>query len=110
MALDPILVPEFLVDFDPPCAETYPDAYFTEDTEDANGKIVGSAYKHERDAKTVCISCDARLACLKYALDNNEIGIWGGTTEGERKKIKRQKLDIRTYKVTYRHGLKSPKK
>lgn len=102
MALEPLNIPEFLVDFDAPCAETYPDAYFTEDVEGPDGKIVSSSYKHEADAKKVCIMCPKRLDCLQFALDVNEIGIWGGTTENERKKIKRQQLDITKYPVTFR--------
>jgi len=105
MALEPLNIPEFMIDFDPPCAETYPDAYFTEDVEGSDGKIVSSAYRHEADAKRVCISCPARLQCLEYALKNGEMGIWGGTTENERRKIRRQNLDITKFQVTFR-GLK----
>ena len=40
-------------------------------------------------AKNVCAGCTVRQDCLDYALDNFEmIGIWGGTTERERRRIR----------------------
>lgn len=39
-------------------------------------------------AKDICAVCPVRAQCMDYALRNNEVGIWGGTTERERKKIK----------------------
>lgn len=44
-----------------------------------------------REAKRVCMSCDARSACLDYALANDErFGIWGGLSERERRKLKKR--------------------
>jgi WhiB family redox-sensing transcriptional regulator len=44
-----------------------------------------------RLAKAVCARCDVRLDCLGYALDNGEkFGIWGGRSERERRRIRRQ--------------------
>jgi WhiB family redox-sensing transcriptional regulator len=41
-------------------------------------------------AKGVCDSCDARTSCLEFALaTNQESGIWGGTTEEERRKLRK---------------------
>lgn len=41
-------------------------------------------------ARTVCIRCDVRMECLRYALRNREqFGIWGGTSERERRKLRR---------------------
>lgn len=43
------------------------------------------------DAKTVCATCPVRVPCLTWALDNHEkFGIWGGTSERERRRIKRR--------------------
>lgn len=43
-------------------------------------------------AKQVCSACPVRDECLAYALDNREhFGIWGGTSERERKKLNRQR-------------------
>jgi WhiB family redox-sensing transcriptional regulator len=46
-----------------------------------------------RDPKRVCGMCDVRAECLEYALaqDINPEGVWGGTTEKERKQIRRQR-------------------
>ena len=36
----------------------------------------------------ICERCSVRDACLEYALENDEPGIWGGTTEGQRRHMK----------------------
>lgn len=60
------------------CAQTDPDAFFPEK---------GGA---TRDAKAVCAACEVRVQCLEYALDRDErFGIWGGTSEFERKKLRK---------------------
>lgn len=42
-------------------------------------------------AKRVCVNCGVRLDCLEYALANSErYGIWGGLTERERTRLRRQ--------------------
>lgn len=42
-------------------------------------------------AKRVCVNCEVRLECLEYALANGErYGIWGGLTERERTRLRRQ--------------------
>jgi WhiB family redox-sensing transcriptional regulator len=61
------------------CAQTDPEAFFPEKG--------GST----REAKRVCRSCEVRAECLDYALGNDErFGIWGGLSERERRRIKRQ--------------------
>ncbi|MCR2785232.1 MULTISPECIES: WhiB family transcriptional regulator [unclassified Microbacterium] len=61
------------------CSQTDPEAFFPEKG--------GST----RDAKRICTSCDVRSECLEYALNNDErFGIWGGLSERERRKLKRQ--------------------
>lgn len=41
-------------------------------------------------ARSVCMNCPVRIECLKYALANREqFGIWGGTSERERRKLRR---------------------
>jgi WhiB family redox-sensing transcriptional regulator len=45
-----------------------------------------------REAKAVCRGCDVREDCLEYALANGEkFGIWGGLSERERRRIRRQR-------------------
>lgn len=40
-------------------------------------------------AKEFCGQCAVREACLDFALANKEDGIWGGTTERERRKLRK---------------------
>jgi WhiB family transcriptional regulator, redox-sensing transcriptional regulator len=43
-----------------------------------------------RAARAVCGQCRVRAQCLRYALANREqFGIWGGTSERERRKLKK---------------------
>ena len=45
-----------------------------------------------REAKEVCRGCVVRVECLEYALQNGEkFGIWGGMSERERRRIRRQR-------------------
>jgi WhiB family redox-sensing transcriptional regulator len=61
------------------CAQTDPEAFFPEKG--------GST----REAKRVCLSCEVRVQCLEYALENDErFGIWGGLSERERRRVKKR--------------------
>ncbi len=61
------------------CAQTDPEAFFPEKG--------GST----REAKKVCVGCEVRSQCLEYALANDErFGIWGGLSERERRRLKKQ--------------------
>jgi WhiB family redox-sensing transcriptional regulator len=43
-----------------------------------------------RDAKAICAGCPVRRLCLDHALANGEHwGVWGGTNERERRKLRR---------------------
>ena len=45
-----------------------------------------------KEAKEVCRGCVVREDCLEYALANGEkFGIWGGMSERERRRIRRQR-------------------
>jgi WhiB family redox-sensing transcriptional regulator len=60
------------------CAQTDPEAFFPEKG--------GST----REAKKVCLSCEVRVDCLEYALEQDErFGIWGGLSERERRRLKK---------------------
>ena len=60
------------------CAQTDPEAFFPEKG--------GST----REAKRICQACAVRDECLEYALLNDErLGIWGGLSERERRRLKR---------------------
>ena len=41
-------------------------------------------------AKAICAGCPVRTACLGFAMAHREVlGIWGGTTDEERRKARR---------------------
>lgn len=77
--------PDFFKEGDPPCASTDPEAFFPQDRE--GGRL--ASYYNEFGAKAVCKTCPYTIECLTYAIKHDEIGIWGGTTDGERKNIRR---------------------
>ncbi|WP_083878333.1 WhiB family transcriptional regulator [Corynebacterium ciconiae] len=61
------------------CAQTDPEAFFPEKG--------GST----REAKRICKACGVRDECLEYALLHDErFGIWGGLSERERRRLKKQ--------------------
>jgi WhiB family transcriptional regulator, redox-sensing transcriptional regulator len=61
------------------CAETDPEAFFPEKG--------GST----REAKKICLGCPVKAECLDYALAHDErFGIWGGLSERERRRLKRE--------------------
>ena len=66
------------------CRDTDPDLFFPVGT-------TGPAIEQIDNAKTVCRTCDVQAACLEYALvTNQDSGIWGGTSEEERRALRRQ--------------------
>lgn len=63
---------------DAACAGMDPDVFHPDRGEDA------------RPAKAICAACPVRQRCLDYALDARlKHGIWGGTSERERRRIRR---------------------
>jgi WhiB family transcriptional regulator, redox-sensing transcriptional regulator len=43
-------------------------------------------------AKAICADCPVRPTCLDFAMANRDLqGIWGGTTDEERRKARRSK-------------------
>ena len=50
----------------------------------------GDAVEQIEAAKAVCQTCPVHVDCLRFALETNqEAGIWGGTSEDERVRIRR---------------------
>ena len=48
-----------------------------------------------RTAKGICRECSVRTECLEFAIVSSEkFGIWGGLTERERRKIRRERAAI----------------
>ncbi|MER5706023.1 WhiB family transcriptional regulator [Streptomyces sp. NPDC002122] len=61
------------------CGQTDPEVFFPEKG--------GST----REAKLLCFSCEVRVDCLDWALDNDQrFGVWGGLSERERRRLRRQ--------------------
>jgi WhiB family redox-sensing transcriptional regulator len=66
------------------CRDTDPDLFFPVGT-------TGPAIEQIETAKTVCRQCEVQRECLEYALaTNQDSGIWGGTSEEERRGLRRQ--------------------
>lgn len=69
---------------DAACRDTNPDLFFPVGT-------TGAAIEQIESAKAVCRACDCRVDCLEFALTTNQdSGVWGGTAEDERRKIRRE--------------------
>jgi WhiB family redox-sensing transcriptional regulator len=65
------------------CRDTDPDLFFPVGT-------TGHAVDQIESAKAVCRLCEAESACLEFALaTNQESGVWGATSEDERRKLRK---------------------
>ena len=65
------------------CRDTDPELFFPIGS-------TGSALDQIAAAKAVCSLCPAVEACLEFALaTNQESGVWGGTSEDERRKLRK---------------------
>lgn len=49
--------------------------------------FTGRAVDHA-EAKAVCADCLVRPECLAFALEHQELGVWGATTEAERRAMR----------------------
>ena len=68
------------------CRDVDPDLFFPVGT-------TGMALEQIASAKEVCTMCPAQGPCLEYALSTNQdSGVWGGTSEDERRALRRQWL------------------
>jgi WhiB family redox-sensing transcriptional regulator len=66
------------------CRDTDPDLFFPVGT-------TGQALVQIAKAKEVCGECTVSRDCLQYALETNQdSGIWGGTSEEERRHLRRE--------------------
>lgn len=66
--------PDFWSKGTPPCSAD-PDSFFPDG--------YNSHYAEKRMTK-FCNGCPYIAECLQFALENDEWGVWGGTTRGER--------------------------
>ena len=52
--------------------------------------VTGPAVGQIAAAKAVCETCAVRMTCLEFAIaTNQEYGVWGGTSEEERRVLRR---------------------
>jgi len=66
------------------CRDTDPTLFFPVGT-------TGPAVDQIANAKEVCIGCLCKNDCLQFAIaTNQDTGVWGGTTEDERRSIRRR--------------------
>lgn len=64
------------------CKNANPDEFINE-SPDVQAKTVGN----------YCVRCSVRLECLAYALlTKQKFGVWGGTTDEERKELNKQEV------------------
>lgn len=71
------------------CRDTDPDLFFPVGT-------TGQAIDQIDAAKAVCGLCASQPACLEFALaTNQESGVWGATSEEERRKLRKAWLAAR---------------
>ena len=55
------------------------------------GEHSRTSHSRVREAKAICSTCPVKAECLKLAMDTyDSFGIFGGTTEGERRQMRRE--------------------
>lgn len=66
------------------CRDLDPDLFFPVG-------VTGVAVEQIEAAKSFCHTCPSQQQCLEFAITTNqEYGVWGGTTEDERRVLRRQ--------------------
>jgi len=78
----------------PLCASVGGDFWFPE-------KEAGSSNSTEMlMAKSICRRCPHQAECAEWGIQNEYFGIWGGITEGERRRIRRErKITIKEERI-----------
>ena len=73
-----------------PILNERPWAVFSACREADPGIFFAGTRADEREALVVCSICTVKNDCLDFAIETRErFGVWGGTTERERKKLLR---------------------
>lgn len=71
------------------CRDTSPELFFPIGT-------TGQAVEQIEAAKSVCLSCPSQVQCLEFALGTNQdSGVWGATSEEDRRHLRRTYLSRR---------------
>ncbi|WP_329213424.1 WhiB family transcriptional regulator [Streptomyces sp. NBC_01485] len=66
------------------CRHQDPDLFFPIGTS-------GPALLQTEQAKAVCRRCPVREPCLEWAMETDQtLGVWGGTSEAERRALRRR--------------------
>jgi WhiB family transcriptional regulator, redox-sensing transcriptional regulator len=56
----------------------------------------GPALVQLEEAKSYCLRCEVAEPCLRWAIDSGQdTGVWGGTSEEERRALKRRRTPSR---------------
>lgn len=56
----------------------------------------GPAIEQIESAKAICNQCNSQIPCLEFALiTKQDYGVWGGKTEEERRKIRKNWINQR---------------
>jgi WhiB family redox-sensing transcriptional regulator len=74
----PVTMPEFMALGI--CATTDPALFFPENGDGKSSRV----------ARAICAQCPVTAECLDWAVTHHEMGVWGGTTEAGRRKIRHQ--------------------
>jgi hypothetical protein len=61
--------------------------FLWQDEAKCGGQKTSLFFDNETKAKAFCIGCPVMAECLEIALVYNYQGVWGGTTEKERRKL-----------------------
>lgn len=78
--------PNLLWRSDASCRGTSPELFFPVGT-------TGLAVDQIAEAKAVCMACPSQVPCLQFALlTNQDSGVWGATSEEERRTLRRNYL------------------
>jgi WhiB family transcriptional regulator, redox-sensing transcriptional regulator len=85
------------------CRDADPDLFFPVGTS-------GPALVQMAEAKRICLTCPVQTPCLAWALDHDVTdGVWGATTEDERRVILRQHRTVGRAAVTTVGSIPSPR-
>jgi WhiB family redox-sensing transcriptional regulator len=69
--------------FDASCRDVDPEIFFP----------VSAKPEFAREALAICATCPVREQCLSWALEIGADGVWGGTTDEQRRDLRRG-LDV----------------
>lgn len=81
--------PDFKSQGPAPCTAVNPEDFFP-DLEEPH------ALTRANQAKKVCVGCPYLAACFEWAVVTNEVGIWGGSSENDRRKERIRRINEST--------------